>query len=505
LIEETVRIKIETESFSTLNADQKKVSLSERVIQGGFWVFALRFTNRGLGFVRKVVLARLLAPEDFGLLGIAFLLISTLETFSQTGFQAALVQKKVDIKTYLDTAWTVSAVRGVILFGLLFFSAPFVAKFFSSPQATLIIRVIGVTVLLSGFSNIGIIFFQKDLEFKKQFFYQLSGTVTNFGVAIVLAFLLKNVWALVWGGLAASFVQLFMSYIVQPYRPKIRFEKAKFDQLFGFGKWVLGQSILLFLITQGDDIFVGKMLGLTALGFYQMAYLISNLCATEITHVISGVTFPAYSKMQDDLERMKQACLRVLSLTCGISLPLAAGILVLAPELTSVILTEKWMPMVGALQVMCCFGTMRSIAATFGPVYRAIARPDIALKINIIHILFLSLIIYPLGAKWELLGVAIAISLSMILALLLTSIKIMSVLSIKFIQLFNPIIIPIFASTASGLIVIGAKVFFENIDCYSLFFLIGIGLVSYFILIRVTYWAFRFDNINILELIKSAG
>jgi O-antigen/teichoic acid export membrane protein len=430
--------------------------------------------------------------------------ISTLETFSQTGFQAALIQKKANIKSYLDTAWTVSAMRGTILVGFLFLSAPFVSEFFNSLHATLIIRVISVSVLFTGFNNIGIIFFQKELEFKRQFYYQLSGTLTNFGVAIALAFLLKNVWALVWGGLAASFVQLILSYFVHPYRPKIRFEKAKFNQLFSFGKWVLGQSIVLFLITQGDDIFVGKMLGVTALGFYQMAYLISNLCATEITHVISGVTFPAYSKMQDDLERMKQACIKVLGLTCFISFPLAAGILVLAPELTLVILTEKWMPMVSALQVMCCFGAMRSIAATFGPVYRAIAKPDIPLKINIIHLSFLCIVIYPMGVKWGILGVAVAISVSMIVALVLTSIKIMSVLRVKFMQLFIPVIISIIASTACGLLVIGAKAFFENVNCYSLSILIGIGVVVYTCLIRIAHRVLGFERTNFYEFITSA-
>ncbi|MBW1612840.1 MAG: oligosaccharide flippase family protein, partial [Deltaproteobacteria bacterium] len=102
----------------------------------------------------------------------------------------------------------------------------------------------------------GILFFQKELEFNKQFFYELSATLVDLTVAITLAFILRNFWALVWGGLAANFVRLFMSYIIQPYRPRIRFEKEKFQELFSFGRWVLGSSILIFLITQGDDIFV---------------------------------------------------------------------------------------------------------------------------------------------------------------------------------------------------------------------------------------------------------
>ncbi|MBW1612839.1 MAG: oligosaccharide flippase family protein [Deltaproteobacteria bacterium] len=107
-------------------------TLSKKVVKGGIWVFALRITSRGLGFIRTIILARLLAPSDFGLLGIAMLAIATLETFSQTGFQAALIQKKDDVESYLDTAWTVSAIRGIVLFLILFFCAPIVAKFFNS-------------------------------------------------------------------------------------------------------------------------------------------------------------------------------------------------------------------------------------------------------------------------------------------------------------------------------------------------------------------------------------
>ncbi|MBW2000976.1 MAG: oligosaccharide flippase family protein, partial [Deltaproteobacteria bacterium] len=153
--------------------------LSKKVIRGGIWVFALRFTNRGLGFVRTIILARLLAPSDFGLLGIAMLAIAALETFSQTGFQAALIQKKENVESYLDTAWTVSAVRGIMLFFILFFCAPIVAQFFKSPQATLVIKVIAISTLISGFRNIGILFFQKELEFNKQFIYELSATLVD--------------------------------------------------------------------------------------------------------------------------------------------------------------------------------------------------------------------------------------------------------------------------------------------------------------------------------------
>ena len=266
--------------------------LSTRVVRGGIWVFALRMTNRGLGLVRIIVLARLLSPEDFGLFGIAILSISVLETFSNTGFKAAIIQRQENTESYLDTAWTVSVIRGIFLFLCLIFSSPYIAEFFNSSQAEMVIRVIAISTLLFGFRNIGVLFFQKELEFNKQFTYELSGTLVELTVAIILAIKLQNIWALVYGNLAANFVRLFLSYLIHPYRPRLKFDMERFRELFGFGKWVLGSGILIFLITQGDDIFVGKVLGVAALGLYQMAYTFSNLPATEICHVISQVTFP---------------------------------------------------------------------------------------------------------------------------------------------------------------------------------------------------------------------
>jgi len=166
--------------------------LSHRVVKGGFWVFALRITKQLFYLIRLIILARILAPHDFGLLGIAMLTMMTLETFSQTGFQAALIQKKENIDAYLNSAWTVGIIRGFILFIILYFIAPYVSIFFKTPQAELIIRVIGLSILIQAFTNIGVIYFQKELEFNKQFVYQLTGTLADFVVAVSAAFLLRS-------------------------------------------------------------------------------------------------------------------------------------------------------------------------------------------------------------------------------------------------------------------------------------------------------------------------
>lgn len=398
------------------DAPHLATGLRSRVVRGGCWVFALRITDRLFRLARTVVLARLLAPADFGLFGIALLAMSALETFSLTGFNEALIQKKEDTKHYLDMAWTVQAIRGVILALALFLIAPYVASFFNAAAAKPILQVIGLSVLFQGFVNIGVVYFQKELEFHKTFIYQLSGSLADMGVAISAAFLLRSVWALVFGLLAGNFVRMVVSYFVHPYRPRLSFYKQQFKELFGFGKWILGSSILIFLITQGDHIFVGKLLGVTALGFYQVAYRISNMTATEISHVISMVTFPAYSKLQDNLPKLRGAYLKVLQLVAFLSFPIAGLVFVLAPDFIKIFLGQKWMPTVPLIQVLALAGLVRSIAATAGPVFFAVGKPRIDTGLQVIRLAVIAILIYPFTIKWGTLGASVVVLLSIFIS-----------------------------------------------------------------------------------------
>jgi len=389
--------------------------LSQRVVHAGFWAFALRITDRVFGLARTIVLARVLSPNDFGLFGIALLGLSALDTFSQTGFQQALIQKKGDIKPYLDTAWTVQVIRGFVLAGILFGIAPYVASFFGEPMAAPLLRVLGLSAVFQGLTNIGVVYFQKELEFHKRFIYMFSGTLANLGVAIPAALILRNAWALVFGLLAGNFVRMVVSYFIHPYRPRAWLDGPKVKELYTFGKWILGSSILVFLLNQGDDIFVGKLLGATMLGFYQMAYRLSNLPATEITHVTSQVTFPAYSKLQDRLPQLREAYLRTLQVIAFLSFPLAGGIAFLAPDFTRIFLGEKWMPMVPAMQILAIWGLSRSIAATTGPLFSGMGKPWISTWLQLAKLILIAGFIYPFTTLWGIVGTASAITASALL------------------------------------------------------------------------------------------
>lgn len=478
-------------------------SLSSRAVKGGFWVFSLRIIQLIFQIIKLIILARILNPYDFGLMGIALLTIAVLETFSQTGFQSALIQKKKDIKSYLDVAWTILALRGFILFAILYLIAPSIAVFFRVPEARLIIQIIGISVLFQALTNIGVIYFQKELEFSKEFFYQGSGTLADFIVAVSAAIILKNVWALVFGLLVGKVVRCIVSYLIHPYRPRFHLNLEKIKELFSFGKWVLGSSILVFLLTQGDDAFVGRILGATMLGFYQMAYRISNIPATEITHVISQVTFPVYSKLQDNVSKLREAYLRVLQVTTFLSFPIAGLIFVFASDFTKIFLGDKWMSMVPAMQTLVLWGIIRSVGATTGPIFYSIGRPKVAAKLQFIQLSLLIISIYPLTTRIGILGTSLSVVFAAFITNILGACIVVRVTRCRMQDFSRIISIPLINTAIAILFILAIKRYW--ITSVELPGLMLLTIFAFAIYISMTYLFDKFLNYKAMSMVKNSA
>ncbi|MBU0635275.1 MAG: lipopolysaccharide biosynthesis protein [Candidatus Omnitrophica bacterium] len=483
----------------------QETTLSEKAVRGGFWVFAARIFDRLFGIISKVILARLLAPNDFGLMGIALLALGIFESFSKTGFQAALVQKKGRIDEYLDTAWTLQAIRGVVLFATLFFAAPFFGAFFKTPLAVNIVRVIGLAFLFENLTNIKVVLFSKELEFNKQFFYQISGTIANLVTAIFLAFTTRSVWALACGFLMGHFVRCIISYSIIAYRPRFKIDWDKGKELFNFGRWVFTSTILMFFASQGDDIFVGRIISATALGFYQMAYYISNTPATELAHVISTIAFPLYSKLQGEFKRLQRAFLIIVKLTALISFPLAGIIFMLAPDLIQIFLGEKWLPVITPIQILCIFGLLRANAATGGPLVLSLGKPKIQTVFSFIHIVILFSILYPLTVKYGIEGTSMAVVIAFAAIFIPGTIVNCRLIGVKFLKWLQHLI----SSAVGCLIMMGNiyvfkwRVFHGNIHWMALIGLILVGLLTYLITIIFLERKFIKNLREILREIKS--
>jgi O-antigen/teichoic acid export membrane protein len=482
------------------NLFKPRQNLTHRAAVGGFWVFALRFIQQGFNFIRLIVVAQILTPNDFGLMGIALLTMATLDTLSQTGRRQSLIQKKGDIDVYLNSAWTLMVIRGLVIFAALVFIAPYVADFFKSPSSKSIVQVIGVSILIQGFTNIGVIYFEKDLAFNKQFIYELSGTLSDFVVSVVAAYILGNVWALLLGLIAGNAIRCIVSYMMHPFTPHFSADFGKIKELWGFGRWIFSSGILIFLITQGDDIFVGKYLGVTVLGLYQIAYAVSNTPATEISHVISRVTFPAYSKLQGDINILKEAYLKILQLTLWLSLPLAGLIIVLGPDFTKLFLGEKWMPMVPSMQILSVYGAIRAFGGTAGSLFQGVGKPAILTRLAIIDLAIMIIIIYPLTTKYGIVGTSIAVLIPVVITNVITIFAVLNIIRCDSARFANHLLPPLI----STIILILPLYLFTNL-CHCISFYIFAILIFYSVVgyIGILY-VFKKNHV-MFDILNSVG
>jgi O-antigen/teichoic acid export membrane protein len=282
-------------------------SIRPKVVRSGIWSLGGNWFSRVLGIIKMIILARLLSPLDFGIIGLAILSMNVLNVFSETGIESALIQKDKIGRAELDTAWTLAIVRGLLLFTLLFLNAGWIASYFDNMTLKPVLRAMAATFLLAGFTNIGIIYFQKELNFKKKVILDSAADIAGAVSAVILAFYIRNVWALVAGAIVWVTVKCLASYWLHPYRPKMSWNWPVAKSLLNFGKHIFWISVVTFNVTSGDDALVGKLMGVTMLGFYTMAYNIANIPVSSLATIIGRISFPAYSLLQKDPDRLKEA------------------------------------------------------------------------------------------------------------------------------------------------------------------------------------------------------
>ena len=386
-------------------------STGSQIVKSLVWIGSQNALGRVIQLAMLVILARLIGPTELGLVGIALLALSALRKFTEFGLNAALIyQKDENVDSYLDTVWLLEIGRGVLVGGIIFLTAPFVASFFGEPRAEALLQVIALAPVLTGLKNPGVVYFDKNLDFHKEFAFQIGSDIVRFVVSVAYALYDPTAWAFVAGFLAADGTRFVLSYIIDDYRPWFSFDMEAAKELIDYGKWMTGSSILFFLNTEGDDAFVGWFLSPAALGFYQYGYRLSNAPATEITQIISRVMFPAFSSLQDDTDRLREVYLKTLRMTSFVSFPAAFGIAAVAPAFVRAFMGPDWTGMIFAMQILAGYGLLRSVGKTFGPVWKATGRPDIITKLSAFRLVLIAILIYPLTSRYGIAGTAFTVT-----------------------------------------------------------------------------------------------
>lgn len=322
-------------------------------------MIGVRWAMRLIGLVSTMILARLLAPDDFGLIAMVMLTYGLLETISYAGVDLALMRAGADSRAHFDTAWTVQILQGVFIAGCLVLAAPFVAAYFKEPRAAEVMVWVAVRPLIDSLQNIGVVAFRKELDFAKEFRFTLYNKLLNFVVVVGAALWLRNYWALVYGSIVASIVGLAVSYAMHPYRPRLSL--ARIGEIWGFSQWLMISRVGSFLNRKCDEFVVGGFAGATAMGNYHVANELATMPSSEIVMPVRRAMFPALTKISGQKDQFAAAVLQSFSGVAAVCLFLGFCLLVTAPELVAVVLGSKWTDAVPLMRWMALFGAFSAL------------------------------------------------------------------------------------------------------------------------------------------------
>lgn len=390
---------------------------TKEAVKGISWIGLFRIATRGISYIRIAILARLLTPSQFGAADIVLLVLSITEVFTETGINIFLIQQKEKLDKYINTAWVVSILRGLLIAFIILIFASSITQFFNS-QIVYDLLIVSIFVpIFRGFINPSVAKFVKDMQFRKEFYYRTSIFFIESVASVFFVFVLQSPIAIIYGLIFGALFEIIFSFLIAKPQPRFRFEGELFRHIISRGKWLTATGIFNYLYHNGDNIVVGKLLGTGALGLYQRAYSISMLPITEVSDTFGKVTFPLFVKMSDDILRLKRAYLRSLLTISVIVVPIGALIFMFPQLVIEIILGSQWVDAASALQVLTIFGVIRAISISSLSPFYALKRQELVSKITFVSFLGLVITIIPFVNTWGLVGAAYSVLFGTLISL----------------------------------------------------------------------------------------
>jgi O-antigen/teichoic acid export membrane protein len=383
------------------------MELKQKALNGIVWSGAQIWGGQVISFIVLLVLTRLIKPESFGLVAYASVFIAFIQMFLDQGFGDAIVQRAVLERGHLDTAFWTNLLTGILLTIACYASSGLIADFFHQPQLTPVLHWLSISLTILGLCAVQQAILRRKLDFKKLALRSLIASIAGGIVGVVLAIMGFGVWSLVAQTLTNAFVGLLVLWNVSSWRPRFYFSKNYFKDLFSFGSNIVGVNFLNFLNRHLDDILIGYFLGPTALGFYTIAYKLLRTMTSGLTGVTNAVAFPAFSRLQNDPKRMRDAFYRAVQYTSLISFPAFIAVAVLAPELIPTLYGPNWYPSIAVIQVLAFIGVLHSVFFFNASVLLAAGRPSWRLGVAIMNAIS-NMIAFSIAVRWGIVAVAAA-------------------------------------------------------------------------------------------------
>lgn len=357
---------------------------NEKVVKGFIWRFAERCGAQLVSFIVSIILARILAPEDYGTIALVTVFTAILQVFVDSGLGTALIQKKEADDLDFSSVFYFNFAICLVLYSLMFFAAPYIAIFYNDATLTPVIRVLSLTIVISGVKGIQQAYVSRNMLFKRFFYSTIGGTIFSAFLGIGLAYMRFGVWALVAQQLSNTMIDTLILWITVKWRPKREFSWKRLKSLLTFGWKLLVSALLDTAYNNLRNLIIGKMYSSADLAFYNQGDKFPKVIVTNINTSIDSVLLPTMSNAQDDKKRVKQMTRRAIKTSTYVMAPLMMGLAFCAEPIVRVVLTDKWLPCVPFLRIFC-------ITYMFWPVHtanlnaiNAMGRSDWFLKLEIV-------------------------------------------------------------------------------------------------------------------------
>lgn len=465
-------------------------NLTTKMVRGATWTGFSQLLVQGIGFATIIVLARILLPDDFGIIAMAAIVLNIALRVIDAGFSEAIVQRKDQTDSHLSTAFWFIASTGAGVCLITVAASTWVGRFFDNEQVGPVLAVSSITFFLIAMGAVHGALLKKRFQFFKSGLADIFEVTGHCVVAVSLALAGFGLWSIVLGNLAGCMTLTISRWCMSGWRPRFHFNKQRFKELWRFGINITGTRLINTLGNKTiDSLVVGKFLSVASLGFYAMALRGASLTADILWFVMNRVAVPTFSLLQDTSERLKRGFIKSVNFTSLVGFPIFVGLALVAREFVSIFFGDKWLPCVLPMQILCISAAIGTMYSGVTYAFVGIGRPDINLKLTTVQILLLIPLIL-IGVRFEAIGVAVVVLSVNIVIWLSNLIIARRVLGIKILDYFAA------QRSAALAVLVMALVLFPihqfllsqvNIpDIWSLAGLVTLGAIVYISVLKIT-------------------
>ena len=467
------------------------MSLGKQATTGAIWNYVSFLASKGLLLVATIILAQVLNQDEIGLMSMALLVILVFDLFRDFGTGPALIHRQRDVKEATEVAFIISAALGVGLFILNWLLAPLTAQFFDTNNAeqtallTTMVQVLGFSLLFAALSSTQDHLLQKEIKFNRRMIPEVGRTLVKGGLQVGLALSGFGVWSLVIGQVVGEFVALVLLWALSSWRPTFRFDRALFRPMARYGLEIVLVDALGTFVANLDYFIIGRLLGPTPLALYSYAFRIPEMVLVNLSHAVSNVAFSVVSRLQDDLDAMREAYLTMQSYMLMILAPLGLGLFSCAPTIVHVLFKPNWWPIIVPMQILTIYMVLGGINHWPGVVYKAVGRPDILRSLSFVKLMMLIPTLW-IGATFDgIEGVAWGLVIVRVIGIVIDMIVVSRFVHVTLWRNFQVIWPPMVAAILMALVVHGVFLLFDAAEhsIPVLIVAVAVGAVVYTIVI----------------------